>query len=114
MSTDPTHHRSRLLELEHQVRTRLGHERAASVGEGGRLDPDSEEQATQIGPIEVDDLLLENARLELLRIRAALDRLDAGIYGVCATCEERIAEARLQAVPFAIHCLACAERTGAA
>ena len=44
----------------------------------------------------------------LARIGAALDRLDAGTYGVCVTCEEEIEEARLAFDPATPLCLACA------
>jgi DnaK suppressor protein len=39
----------------------------------------------------------------------ALRRLDDGTYGICASCGERIDPARLQALPEAAHCVACAE-----
>jgi DnaK suppressor protein len=42
--------------------------------------------------------------------RAALARLDAGDYGVCADCGVDIPAPRLQAQPFAIRCIACQER----
>jgi len=46
----------------------------------------------------------------LTRIDAALGRLDAGQYGFCAECTNRIAERRLLALPFAVRCQACEER----
>lgn len=42
------------------------------------------------------------------RIAAALARLDAGTYGLCARCEEKIEAARLDFDPAAPLCLACA------
>ncbi len=42
------------------------------------------------------------------RIAAALARLDAGTYGLCAKCEEEIEEARLAFDPATPLCLACA------
>jgi len=38
-------------------------------------------------------------------------RLAAGRYGVCAGCAEPIPVARLRALPFAVRCLPCQERT---
>ena len=46
----------------------------------------------------------------LRRIDEALQRLADGAYGICADCEEPIAEARLQALPFATLCRDCQER----
>jgi len=42
--------------------------------------------------------------------RAALARLEAGEYGTCATCGEPIPAERLQALPFAVRCVACQGR----
>jgi DnaK suppressor protein len=41
--------------------------------------------------------------------RAALRRLDRGIFGICLDCEEDISLKRLNAVPWAARCLACQE-----
>jgi RNA polymerase-binding transcription factor len=50
-----------------------------------------------------------NDRQLLESINAALDRIDAGEYGKCLHCEEAIQEKRLEAVPWARHCLRCAD-----
>lgn len=39
----------------------------------------------------------------------ALTRLDAGAYGICVDCSERIPAARLKAKPEAIRCVGCQE-----
>lgn len=57
----------------------------------------------------------EDTRAELVRIDAALERITAGTYGVCARCGEPIGLERLRARPFAELCIACArlaERSG--
>src|SRR6266403_5000286 len=41
-------------------------------------------------------------------ISAALDRIKQGSFGLCEECQESIPKARLQAVPYARHCVACA------
>jgi DnaK suppressor protein len=46
----------------------------------------------------------------LARIDAALVRLDAGEYGICASCGGEISETRLRALPFAVRCRTCEER----
>lgn len=52
--------------------------------------------------------LVEHVRRSLDEIDAALERLDAGRYGVCERCATRIPEARLAARPTARRCVPCA------
>jgi DnaK suppressor protein len=69
---------------------------------------DAKDQAIQL---ENDEALaaIEKAALdEVVAIEAALERLASGHYGVCAVCSGRIPAARLQAVPYAVTCTACA------
>lgn len=44
----------------------------------------------------------------MLRIEAALARIEAGEYGLCLSCEEPIAPRRLDSDPTATLCIACA------
>ena len=48
-------------------------------------------------------------RLELRRIDAALERLQDGHYGTCATCGVAIEARRLEALPWALRCTGCEE-----
>jgi RNA polymerase-binding transcription factor DksA len=52
--------------------------------------------------------LLENEEQLIEEINVALDRLDHGGYGRCESCGQAITKARLQALPYARHCVACA------
>jgi RNA polymerase-binding protein DksA len=72
------------------------------------LEKDFEEQATQRENEDVLGALDEAGRRELVSIRAALARMDAGTYGVCRRCGEPIAPARLRALPTALDCVDCA------
>lgn len=55
-------------------------------------------------------LSLSGSELVILKeIEEALTRIDAGSYGVCSACEEKIAHKRLQAVPWARYCIDCQE-----
>ena len=54
------------------------------------------------------DALLAQSTQRLADIAAALERLDAGTYGVCENCGEAIAPARLEARPYARTCISCA------
>ena len=53
--------------------------------------------------------LLDQARADLRDLDDAADRLAAGTYGVCARCGDRIAPARLDALPAATRCIRCAD-----
>lgn len=49
--------------------------------------------------------------MKLLReVQDALRRFEQGTYGVCHECEEPISVKRLDAVPWARHCVVCQER----
>jgi DnaK suppressor protein len=52
---------------------------------------------------------LDRTSTLLKSIRAALDRMEDEIYGICLRCEEPIPEKRLKAVPWASHCVDCQE-----
>ncbi len=58
--------------------------------------------------------LSEAERHELLRLEAALARIDEGRWGTCAECGEGIEPRRLEVLPWAIRCAGCAEAAEAA
>ena len=77
---------------------------------GAERDPEVEEASqneqqqynlSQIGEAE---------QREIAQIDAALERLEAGAYGVCRDCGEQIDANRLAALPFVLDCPECASR----
>ncbi|MEN3976754.1 TraR/DksA family transcriptional regulator [Emcibacter sp. SYSU 3D8] len=72
------------------------------------LDPDFAEQATGMESSEANEALEGASFAEMAQIRAALGRIDDGTYGVCVSCGETIAPARLEALPYAQQCIDCA------
>jgi DnaK suppressor protein len=56
------------------------------------------------------DALLGSLRETLLDIDDALSKLEAGTYGQCESCGDEIADARLEAMPAARLCMACASK----
>ncbi|MFN3231814.1 MAG: TraR/DksA family transcriptional regulator [Alphaproteobacteria bacterium] len=72
-------------------------------------DPDFSEQATEAEDDEMMEALEESSRAEVAQIKAALARIKEGTYGTCASCEEPIAKARLDALPYATLCIDCAK-----
>ena len=53
--------------------------------------------------------LLDQARASLEAIDGALVRLDEGDYGACRVCRGPIGLERLEAIPEAVTCIACAQ-----
>lgn len=54
--------------------------------------------------------LIENEQTTLEEINDALDRVERGTFGKCLECGEPIARPRLQAIPYAKHCIECARK----
>ena len=70
--------------------------------------PDSKERAKELEDSEVVDALGNEARAEIAKISAALQRIDAGDYGACTECGNPISEKRLSVYPYANECIDCA------
>jgi RNA polymerase-binding transcription factor DksA len=43
----------------------------------------------------------------LQQVNAALERMDAGTYGLCQRCGKKINEERLEAFPYVTYCIEC-------
>ena len=54
--------------------------------------------------------LLQNQEQALDEIREALGRIDRGTFGECEECHQPVPKARLQALPYTRHCVACARK----
>lgn len=72
--------------------------------------PDALDEVQFAAARELSTRHLERQASLLREVRAALDRIAGGTYGICAHCEEEINEKRLKAVPWAILCIACQEQ----
>ena len=91
------HRKDEILSRLQKIDTDLGRSRNA----------DSEEQAVEA---ENDEVLEEFGHVgsdELKAIDAALDRIEAGTYGVCVRCGEVISPERLAVVPQTPFCKDC-------
>jgi DnaK suppressor protein len=58
---------------------------------------------------DIEFALIQMKSETLVKIDAALRRLEEGTYGNCFECDEEISEARLRALPFAVRCKDCEE-----
>ena len=73
------------------------------------LSSDFAEQATER---ENDDVLEEIARetqVSIQHLKAALQRLEDGSYGICGSCGEDISPQRLEVIPETTLCVNCAD-----
>lgn len=103
---------------EIEIRTRL-EERLRELSERlEEIDDDlHEHQEDDFGDRAIEtagDEVLEGlgsaGQREIQQIRATLVRLDKGTYGTCTRCGQSVGERRLQAIPHAALCIACAEQ----
>ena len=102
-------HRAKLLEKRASVRAGLG-TRFDTMAHLGRV---AEDDQAQISHDEFVSLRMNGLDYRQLRlVDEALDRLDAGDYGVCLACDEPIAPKRLRALPWARYCVACEDNAG--
>jgi len=88
-----------------QLEERLGH---VTKDMSSSHSADSAEQAVERENDEVLEAIGQEAQTTIQHIRAALARIDAGTYGVCARCGEAIKPARLEALPETVYCVSCA------
>ena len=71
---------------------------------------DTADAGTKAFEREHDLALAQNAQNLLDQGECALDRIDAGTYGVCESCGQPIGKARLMAYPRATLCVTCKQR----
>ena len=98
--------REELEQKKQELMARL--ERISANLRRGR-DADSKERAKEFEDNEVVDALGNEARAEIAKITAALQRLDSGDFGICTECGMAIEPGRLNAYPYADECIDCAE-----
>jgi DnaK suppressor protein len=94
---------NRQAELNGEVHSRIGGLRTLAAPEVHGQDEDSDADVQQDIDVAMIQLRAEMSR----QIDAALQRIDAGGYGDCASCGKEIPAKRLQALPFAIRCIGC-------
>ena len=92
----------RLNGLERELRGII--EAADTAGTDDEHDPEGATIAFERAQV---DSLTQDTLARLAAVRAALARLDAGTYGVCAVCGRQILDARLEALPTATTCVTC-------
>ncbi len=109
--------REELLALRRRLDGQIAHLRAEVMhtdfeeddgGETNRSvhhDDLSKERATE----EVLVRIVENESILRREVEAALERMREGHFGICESCEKPIPKKRLDLLPFARHCVRCAD-----
>ncbi len=75
------------------------------------LDQTRQGRLSRMDALQVQAMAEESERrraIELMRIEAALDRIQSGDYGYCLSCDDEIPVARLQFDPAVATCVDCA------
>ena len=98
-----------LLTTKNTLTERLEKIEASKLREGGALSSDWSQQAVEMENFDVVDALEESEIKELEMIQHALERMEKGTYGICQSCGQAIAEARIMAIPYSTVCINCAE-----
>ena len=89
-------------------RRRLLAELAEGITPPGQMTYGSQAAAaSQVFDQQRDLALRDRAEQHLALVDAALGRLEAGTFGRCLRCDQPIARERLEALPWAAHCIDC-------
>jgi RNA polymerase-binding transcription factor len=99
--------RNSLLDEQQKLRREIANGSATSgdahVGLGNHMAEDATAAFDQAASVS----LLRGKERTLDQVDEALERMDAGTYGVCERCGEEIDFARLKAIPQATLCMSC-------
>jgi DnaK suppressor protein len=100
---DIERYKQRLLELERKLSFRLGHELANA--RETRDDQPGHGDRAMVDETRAEYFILAETDAEILdQVRAALRRIELGIYGICVVDVCPIDEQRLNAVPWTPYC----------
>ncbi|HKJ05382.1 MAG TPA: TraR/DksA C4-type zinc finger protein [Geopsychrobacteraceae bacterium] len=99
--------RQRLLVMREEVLEDSAKAYAASQELGKDGVPDIGDMSSNSYTQEVLMNLSETQRSRVRDIDAALERMDKGVYGLCARCEEDIPMRRMEVRPFSRYCVEC-------
>ena len=99
----------KLLNRRDEIEGRLNKVDQDILHTNGAPSPDSGEQAIERENDDVLEALGGIARSELEKINTALERMERNEYGICTVCKKAISAERLEAIPYADHCIDCAE-----
>jgi RNA polymerase-binding protein DksA len=107
--------RKMLIQLKQKLSQNIGHLQDDALKTAGETvdemsDVPAEHMAERGSDTFVRDLMiriLQDSDAELCDINLALEKIDAGKYGLCENCSAKISRKRLTALPFARLCMDC-------
>lgn len=102
--------RTRLRALLEEHELERENARLAETAAERSPDPTSAEGGSMVFEYEKDLSVDANTEDLLRKAENALERLDAGEYGICESCGVAIPVARLEVLPYATLCVECAQR----
>ncbi len=73
-------------------------------------DPNTAEGGSMAFELEKELSIAQNSADLLQKAEHALERVDAGTYGICEICGDPIPVARLDALPYVTTCVSCAAK----
>jgi DnaK suppressor protein len=100
----------RKVEIERDVSYMADEMRSIGIeqdDENGSLGNHIAEDGSSVAEAERIVTVTEDFQDILAQVNAALERMNAGTYGVCLRCGKRIAAARLEAFPYVSYCIEC-------
>ncbi len=103
---------SQLLELRKRLRREVGKAEEAlreDVVKPGEISSVPTHPADEdVEGLDAEIAIAHNEEFLLEQVEAALERFEAGTFGVCQQCGRTIDAERLQALPYTAHCIECA------
>ncbi len=110
-------HKQRILERKAQIEAMKNNRQEAfrvplaeMTGELSMYDQHTADLGSEVFEREKDYAYLELLEFELNKLDQALERLEQGIYGICDVCGNTIETARIDRLPAATLCAACAHQ----
>jgi DnaK suppressor protein len=102
-------YRKQLLAKREELLQRVKAARTSEKEENGKEAPDLGDRALSTVIRDLSYQLSAGERDIVRRVDLALDRIESGEYGVCVECNKKVQLGRLDAVPWARHCIDCQE-----
>ncbi|HEY8326586.1 MAG TPA: TraR/DksA C4-type zinc finger protein [Ktedonobacterales bacterium] len=97
-----------LEQVERDIYARTVGEQAVSPSEGEDgtgITSEASDEGAALSEYDRNQAMLDNDHALQSQIRAALERLDEGKYGICERCGKEIGAKRLEALPYVTLCI---------
>lgn len=108
--SEKTVYKKKLAEAKNQIIRKIGQ----TFSESNEIETDvAQDLADKAESSYTKEFLLnlsDTERRQLLQIDEAIRTLDKGNYGLCQNCGQAISKKRLEALPWATHCIDCQQK----